>query len=558
MRGESRIMSCSNGRESHLQPRRSLLMQGWRTRLFHLSRNRGFLARMVASIFVTAILLSLALHHLSPADPAMLNPETGSEAMQIREGYQRLRLASESSPRALAEWLRDTASLDYDEIQFDAVKFTALGLDLHEVVNKHTGDSRLQQAMRDYAFATFSSDPATKLEARERLVLLTSQASAPALSHELIGDLHFAEKQQGQALRSYLQAASDDESVHARDMGLRLALRLDDIAAAKALGQNELVLKEADTIHLWAAAELTKDRKLLFHALFKMQTGRWMEPVTLLMALLAAMTWYGVLIYSAGSGSWRFLQYIPAVFAGIASVWLLLWWQGTLGYESDAENQPTMAQELFRWIMYVGVPEEAAKLFCFLPFLPWLLKCKGPREAALTAGCVGLGFALDENLYYLQENGFMVATGRLLTANFMHICLTGVLGWYAFDMVRSRFHKVTEFILAFLGVAAAHGVYDFTSGSSSIQWGLDIVGILILAFGARLYFQILAPDQVTSQRLIISRTAVFLAGVSLLTGLLMIVLVQESQSLIGITEVLKQSLALIPVALIYIHEFREG
>jgi hypothetical protein len=87
---------------------------------------------------------------------------------------------------------------------------------------------------------------------------------------------------------------------------------------------------------------------------------------------------------------------------------------------------------------------------------------------------------------------------------------------------------------------------------------VEIISYIILAFAAKLYFQSLRPDaQVRSASGAVSRTCVFWFGSSLLTGLLMIATTWELGSPEGISWALKESVALIPVAFIYLREFDE-
>ncbi len=246
------------------------------------------------------------------------------------------------------------------------------------------------------------------------------------------------------------------------------------------------------------------------------------------------------------------------VLAGVASVWLLHWWQGTLSYPNNPGDAPSLTHEILQWIMHVGLPEEAAKLCLFAFFLPVLLHHDSGVKAALTAGCVGLGFALDENLHYFRNFGSQIAIGRLLTANFMHLSLTGILGWHLYELFRTRFHHATEFLAAFCLVVAAHGIYDFSLGGAAAEWGFDIANIIILALSARFYLQLLHQhERARPAGHNISRTAVFVLGTALLGGMLMVVTVWESRSLDGITFVLEQLLGVALVGLIYIREWRE-
>jgi hypothetical protein len=69
------------------------------------------------------------------------------------------------------------------------------------------------------------------------------------------------------------------------------------------------------------------------------------------------------------------------------------------------------------WIASVGLREEVSKMICVLPLL--LLLRKGtPAQALMAASCVGLGFAVEENINYLAGSHGTDLLGRFVTANF--------------------------------------------------------------------------------------------------------------------------------------------
>lgn len=275
------------------------------------------------------------------------------------------------------------------------------------------------------------------------------------------------------------------------------------------------------------------------------------------LALLSAGVWYVLLVHAGSGESWRWLRYLSPVFAGVMSVWLLEHWMKTARYGISSDDQKTMGHEIVQWVMFVGVPEELVKLALFAVFLPLLLRRGSASKAALTAGCVGLGFAFEENLgYYLREGG-QVAIGRLITANFLHITLTGVAGSALYELVRSKFHKTSEFLVAFIGACIAHGVYDFASTPSAQVLGVDLAGIIVLAVMARIYLDLLKPEDGELRRRTLSSTSVFCTGCALLISFTIIVTVWQAESMSGVTEALRSLVSVFPVALIYIREFRE-
>src|SRR5204863_1796192 len=112
------------------------------------------------------------------------------------------------------------------------------------------------------------------------------------------------------------------------------------------------------------------------------------------------------------------------------------------------------------FMLSVGPREEIIKLAFFVPFLPLLLFRKDRLEALMVAGCVGLGFAVWENLQYFAQYGSAVAFPRFLTANFFHFALTGLNGLALCDFLRSPIRRVLPFVGILAGTSFAHGAYD--------------------------------------------------------------------------------------------------
>jgi RsiW-degrading membrane proteinase PrsW (M82 family) len=340
-------------------------------------------------------------------------------------------------------------------------------------------------------------------------------------------------------------------------MAAKLAIALEDISALRPIALDQEFLASCSSSMLLKMARLLDDKTLLLRGLWVMQRDRFAQPTGLLIALFSAVLWLVILTTSTGLRLRQALNYFPAVLAGMLSVWLLHTLQVLLQYDVDTHFDAELSamHRIFNWVMYVGVPEEAVKISFFTPFLPFLLRLRSAGKAALTAGCVGLGFALNENLQYYQDYGVTIAISRLLTANIIHISLTGILGYELYLLIQSQFHRAVDFLLTFGAVTLAHGLYDFCNAETTIE-GLELGSIIIVALSARRYLQYLHADHSNSNQPV-SRTSIFCFGAALLVGALMVITVLETQSLTGITLVLKEAVGLATVALIYVREFRE-
>lgn len=538
-------------------------MPHWRSQAFYLTRNRSFLVKGVAGILGFFIAVAMTAHFLFSAETrrdAISSVAVSVEMLQ--PSYRMLLQASEKSPERLLTWLKDTAAqskppqapqLSY----FNETSLQWRDLNLRQLIEHHVQEPLQQELFFNYTRCIFASENANQDKPRTFLREQAEAATAVRYAGEFHADLLVAEKKQKEALPFYLRESAHPDASRARVLAARLALTLEDHTALRQLALNPDFLRSCSPSMLLKMARLLDDHALLFRGLWTMQWQRLSQSTGLIIALLCALLWHVILITSTGLRLRKAWNYFPAILAGMLSVWLLHTLQVRLQYEAEPSLNAgvSMMHQIFFWVMYVGVPEEAVKLCLFALFLPLLLRQRSAAKAALTAGCVGLGFALNENLQYYQDYGVTIAISRLLTANIIHISLTGILGYELYLLFESRFHRAVDFLLTFGAVALTHGLYDFFYAETSIE-GLEIGSMIIVALAARWYLQRLHADHTTSSQPI-SRTSIFCFGGSVLVGLLMVITVLDLQSLAGITLVLKEAIGLATVALIYIREFKE-
>jgi RsiW-degrading membrane proteinase PrsW (M82 family) len=315
--------------------------------------------------------------------------------------------------------------------------------------------------------------------------------------------------------------------------------------------------REIDPDLLYVGARTLGDRWLMAKYLVAAKWKGWSQSLHVPLALFSAVVWYLILVRSASQERFRWWRYLSPVFAGVVSVWILQWAQTTFHYSMPEDREGDPVREFVQYFIHVGVPEEAVKLLTFALFVPLLVRHGSQAKAALTAGCVGLGFAMCENVGYYHHFGAGAAVGRLVLANFMHIAMTGLIGVWFYEMIRTRFHRAGEFVVVFMAVALAHGGYDFAGTLWSMTQGIDFVGIIILAVLARTYLHHLHAEVISVPRAAVGNTATLMLGLASVVGVAILISVWEADTMKAVTTVLKGTLAIIPICVFYVREFRD-
>jgi RsiW-degrading membrane proteinase PrsW (M82 family) len=143
------------------------------------------------------------------------------------------------------------------------------------------------------------------------------------------------------------------------------------------------------------------------------------------------------------------------------------------------------ARDILFFIFGVGLREEASKLLMFALLLPALRKWGDKLDVLVGGAMVGLGFAAEENLGYLAGGNLHTGLGRFLTANFLHIAMTGVLATALDELVSDPEGQAAEFSRTAFLVIGLHGAYDFLL--SHEEFGGSFMAMAVFFFLTRLF-----------------------------------------------------------------------
>ena len=383
------------------------------------------------------------------------------------------------------------------------------------------GESKLDEAEKIVALAFWKSLGGVFPQANAELLFHAHGVKPFRRANELVGDFHASEKQWDKALGYYERELRVDPAASTRAKILSVQIARRDLAELRRLATDPQF-----------AAALTPSVRLMVAAL----EGRWgamlaaaiaveretIQRESLLLAFVAGLVWFIIAVQaSEPSEAWKFRTLAPllAVFAGAASTIPTLavgaWQQEALGLRETAGFYGNLSF----FILGVGPREELIKLLLFLPFVPLLLRRRNELEMLIVAACVGLGFAVAENLLYFSQHGPVVAYGRFLTANFLHMSATGLVGLAFCRLLQEPRRRMLLFLVTLALVMLAHGVYDAFVSMRTVRLFVVISISTFMALAFAFFQQLRVRRSGLTDQFSLSGTLVL--GLALLTGLML-------------------------------------
>lgn len=194
--------------------------------------------------------------------------------------------------------------------------------------------------------------------------------------------------------------------------------------------------------------------------------------------LLAFILW----LDRKNSEPWQLI--VKGVLCGIISIGLLrLVWRYMPDYFAWAGMRDTIIEKVRYAFFRAAIPEEIAKLVML-----WVVVSRNtfydePRDGIVYAVCIGLGFAMLENMDYVKisENWGEMALVRAVLSVPAHYFCAVLMGYY---YANARFwpsrgmRRLWQFARIILIPVLMHGIFD--SFVIVIHW--DITALYVLAF----------------------------------------------------------------------------
>lgn len=204
------------------------------------------------------------------------------------------------------------------------------------------------------------------------------------------------------------------------------------------------------------------------------------------LALLTGIIWSAFLIRlndAPAHLSFLLKLAIPALILGALSAHLTILVIFLQEYQWGLTDGDTLITQVIYCVAGIGLREELLKLLCFVPLLPFVLKRNDDRITFIVASLVGLGFAVEENLNYFEMSQGVSTLGRFVTANFLHLSLTGLCGLALARAVKHGGYCINQAVNTVGLAIIAHGAYDaFIIVPELVEYSMltSIVFILIV------------------------------------------------------------------------------
>jgi RsiW-degrading membrane proteinase PrsW (M82 family) len=498
------------------------MIKGWRTTLHYWSRRGDFLKKTACIIVMASFALSWLIVSLSPKPAASvtLNPLE----QELRQDWLDLTHAQSAKPRELSKWLR-TLLPNLEELA-EALSVTPTTLADYEksgelltfavkpLLTQHATVPESKALLELYITAYLGEKTEPALKAAQKLQEQAQLPKPPAMANELAASLRLREKDQAGAMAAFMREGTlFKEASQAREKASLLALKLKDEETLHAIVDAGWLAELPPWFESRIGAQI-RDLTMEWRGLFRHTLSR-LRYDHLALALLAALLWYVILVQHMPAGGGRWLWPVLPLIAGIASIWptlsLVYWQKEVMGITGDV----VFPYDLWHLIIGVGLREEVCKLALAALFMPWLVWKRLPGAALMTGAFVGLGFALEENLGYYERHEGGVALVRFITANFMHVAMTGLTTHALYDLLRSRFNRAQEFLIVFGYIVIAHAVYDYDLDLPGLQGLTRYTAYIILGFLAWRFW-----DQVEMEmphaRQLVAPAAIFMLGTALM------------------------------------------
>ncbi len=425
--------------------------------LYFWSRNYRLL------FLLAALILAVGFGIASRKSGERVAPETETwvpaKIRELTDPWQALKDALSAADPALSE--TDRA----DRIVFLLIAFNARAdkkatSDYGARVKELIAGSTLSPA-RKQLFGAFWKSLGSISGEPDAVLLTLAYRQQLTTANYLTAWLYMRQKNTDRALFFLNREGTFPKSADARRIEISILLQTKNFDALEKISKDPHYAKEwnlhADTEvavhrHEWGRAAWN---------LLRLQLTGMQTPVAGLV-LISGAVWFAIWLQAIQMleaplfrASCCLVAFVLGVFSVTPTLLLVYWSERHLGL---VEGKGLLGDILF-FCAGVGPREELCKLLAFLPLVPWLLQRGNRLEMLIVAGFAGLGFAVAENIQYFDRH-IDAAYARFLTANFLHVAATGLVGLSLCETLLNPLRKWWVFPVCFLWISVLHGAYD--------------------------------------------------------------------------------------------------
>lgn len=521
--------------------------------LHRLSRDTGVISRIAILIIGVAVVIAFVCSKqlASPLDaylerlksingpldqPDLPTPPERPPEITLDAGIEKNEWVVEIIRRALFQ-LRGR----HDTYNWQAIR--------GDIIEKHTDDPDLQTLLMAYSRAALGGE--AEVDELEWLKAEASKQPPPRFANACLGDIYQWEGDPDNALVHYDRETQFPRAAYAKRQVLRHHLAANDRDAVAQLIKDPRY--SLDNAHdLLAMGVALKDpafvlRGVINHDYHHIPLSVWG------LAALVIILWFWILKKICFIPRWRSravayacVAVVLGILSASATLFAVIWQDRVWGFTENGE----LWNDFVYFVVGVGVREETIKFLFILPLAPLLYHSRDPKTILFVCACVGLGFAGQENVH--KEAAF----GRFVSANFLHLALTGTLGYAFLRFLYTPKREWDRFLGTFVAVVVVHGCYDFLLSF----FGQDGAFMAMVVFVGVAYFFL---DEIAKHcppiRDPLSPLAVFVVGGAALLGCALIASAlamgsfhQANVATFG------QLLSAAPLLFLYVNRFRDA
>ncbi len=533
----------------------------WKTLLSHASRSRGFLWKLAIGIILAGAAIGAALHRVAPPAPGTFDQRVLTTLPFLSDtSHAALAALSENVVRSFERELADPALAPEDFLDAlprlrplltgETVRVSAL------VAKRFTPSTGALVA--DFLLLDSRHDTAHPT-ARERLEASATRDAPVLFANYLLG-LHAREKNDlPAAARHFIAEGRFSEAHAARDHAIQSLLDSKQFTALEALVREPAyagLLTPYDHLDLAVAR---RDWPAILRTLPAAQFATHLDGA-LALTLVTGIAWAFFLFHLgenrralSATTALCLTALVLGALSTFPTICAAIWQEDMLGLGANTESLPYLAYQ----VGGVGLREELSKLLLLLPLLPFLVARRDEREALLVASFIGLGFAIEENGGYFLNSHGIDAPGRFLSANFLHIALTGLNG-LAFVRIFTRGAAgLNQFLTVFPLTILVHGLYNGLPAVVELQELGPFLAMTIFVLFSVGYFN-RAHELRENERMTLSLTGAFVFSISLVAAAVLIGQISAIGLGGGLTALFPEFLATGILILMFTRVFNEG